>query len=104
MKKRIQLIFVLLTLTSLLLPSNTVLSQDDWEFDDFTQFIWNIMTINALGGDSVAALSNTRDATQTYFSDIRTSYENNDNYKAIAELLLIRTDVKSNKWRENWNY
>jgi len=101
MKKLTQIIFFLLLLTGLLLPSSTALSQDEPGFDDYTQFIWEIMTINALGGDSVTTLSNIQDASQDRHDDI-IALKNSDRGKALAAHLneIIKIMDANDKQRE----
>jgi hypothetical protein len=102
MKKRMQIISALLLSVSLLFPSNTAFSQDNREFDDYTQFIWEIMTINALGGDSEAALSNIRDATQARHDNI-VILKNSNRGKALAlqlEEMIKIMDASDRRERE----
>jgi len=93
MKKRMQIISALLLSISLLLPSNTAFSQDDYEFDAYTQFIWEIMTANALGGNDVDTLSSIRDSTQTRYDDIITSYQNNERNVVALQLRSIQYQI-----------
>jgi len=99
MKKQTQIIFFLLLLTGLLLPSSTALSQDEPGFDDYTQFIWEIMTINALGGDSVTTLSNIQDASQDRHDDI-IALKNSDRGKALAAHLEEMIKIMDARDRE----
>ncbi len=79
MKKRMQLIFVLLTLIGLLLPSNIALSQgDDPDLLSMRgiNIVWQMGLTTSLGGkDDANTLRSIRDREQRSFDDMIASFE-----------------------------
>jgi len=95
MKKRTQIIFVLLLSVSLLFPSNTVFSQGGG--DDFaagligTYFEWGIGLIDALDGkDDIDTLRNIRDSYQRSFDTMVNKWESKQIYQAADIVKVLR--------------
>ena len=85
MKKRTQIIFFLLILISLLLPSNTALSQDADEYG-YASLTMPLELEDALRGKNEVAISRTyRDIYQAHYDRLISNYENQQRHTAAEK-------------------
>ena len=85
MKKRTQIIFFLLILISLLLPSNTALSQDADEYG-YASLTMSLELEDALRGKNEVAISRTyRDIYQAHYDRLISNYENQQRHTAAEK-------------------